>query len=342
MKPLHSPRFCIACLIIPFLFSAHANAQNEMPGRIEGRENQNTITFNQNTITFPSKVIAIAVDPQGQQIYAAAGGQIFVLNRQLKILREMKSKFDFVHDLQVVGQQLWAAGGCASENGGVEIYSIETMKRKKSAVIHSDVIYQLTHDGDRVWTASADRTCVGFQGDQLDATFQVEAHSKQVTCIEWVQGTKLVVSAGLDDTLRIWNGENGKPKFTLRHHQDDVLDLSVRDARDKRLPELVSISRDQTVRFWQPTIGRMVRFKKLESQPTACLWPRGERRVLVGDDMGNLFWIDPQTLQVEILSRLKSPISTIVESPATGKFIVGSGRRLVLIDAAPEPAPNDD
>ena len=61
----------------------------------------------------------------------------------------------------------------------------------------------------------------------------------------------------------------------------------------------VTVSEDRTVRFWQPTIGRMVRFVRLKKTvPLAVRWtPQGDRIVTVGTD-GRFRVIDPETVTV--------------------------------------------
>ena len=61
---------------------------------------------------------------------------------------------------------------------------------------------------------------------------------------------------------------------------------------------VASISEDRTVRFWQPTIGRMVRFAKLESKPLDIVWLSDGRHVAVSCEDGHVRLIDPATVQV--------------------------------------------
>jgi WD40 repeat protein len=73
--------------------------------------------------------------------------------------------------------------------------------------------------------------------------------------------------------------------------------LTLRPPRDG-LPLLASAGGDKTVRFWQPTIGRMVRFARLPSAPLAIDWtPDGERLLAACED-GHLRIIDADSAKV--------------------------------------------
>jgi len=48
--------------------------------------------------------------------------------------------------------------------------------------------------------------------------------------------------------------------------------LAVQPAAEGAKPLVVSVGGDRTVRFWQPEIGRLVRFARLEAIPLAAVW----------------------------------------------------------------------
>ena len=61
---------------------------------------------------------------------------------------------------------------------------------------------------------------------------------------------------------------------------------------------VASVSDDQTVRLWQPTIGRMVRFLKLNSVPLSVVWLPDGSRIAVSCEDGAVRQIDPDTAAI--------------------------------------------
>jgi WD40 repeat protein len=61
---------------------------------------------------------------------------------------------------------------------------------------------------------------------------------------------------------------------------------------------IASAGSDKTVRFWQPTIGRMVRFARLPSAPLAIDWTPDGRSVLVASEDGRLRVIDAEAAKI--------------------------------------------
>ncbi|MGH7129235.1 MAG: WD40 repeat domain-containing protein, partial [Planctomycetaceae bacterium] len=116
----------------------------------------------------------------------------------------------------------------------------------------------------------------------------------------WLDDGQTLITGGLDDTLRVWNAETGQSLRTLSQHTAAVHGISLRPGPPAgALPMIASVSRDRSVRFWQPTIGRMVRFARLdEAFPLAVAWsPDGDRLIAACND-GRVRVIDPDTVQV--------------------------------------------
>ena len=84
----------------------------------------------------------------------------------------------------------------------------------------------------------------------------------------------------------------------LDNHRGPVLDLALRPVSETRLPMVLSVSEDATARFWQPTIGRMVRFASIPARPLQCEWLPGGRYAVVVSTDGHLRLIDPETVEV--------------------------------------------
>ena len=61
---------------------------------------------------------------------------------------------------------------------------------------------------------------------------------------------------------------------------------------------IATASADRTIRFWQPTIGRMVRYIRLASEPLSLVWSPDGKRVLVSCVDGHIRVVDPTNVKV--------------------------------------------
>ncbi|MEJ7637159.1 MAG: hypothetical protein WKF75_04000, partial [Singulisphaera sp.] len=95
-------------------------------------------------------------------------------------------------------------------------------------------------------------------------------------------GRAAVLSAGIDETIRLWDVDSGQSLRTLSNHTRPVHHLALRpNADDDTPPSVASVSEDRTVRLWQPTIGRLVRFVRLKSVPMEVAWTADGRTLYV-------------------------------------------------------------
>ena len=91
--------------------------------------------------------------------------------------------------------------------------------------------------------------------------------------------------------------ESGTLIRTMNQHTKPVNALELRPVRDG-LPMVASAARDRTIRFWQPTIGRMVRYIRLDSEPLNIAWTNDGDRVLATCVDGRVRIIDPVEVTV--------------------------------------------
>lgn len=247
-------------------------------------------------------ITAAAITPDGRAVLIGSQAGIEVRSwPELKFAGNIKTDLANVHDLSFApdGKTLLAAGGSPGEAGNVEVLSWPAAERLQRISEHSDLVYRVawSPDGTAFATAGADGICrvIDLKGNSL---VRYEGHSRAVLAIVYLPDGERIVSAGVDQTLQLWDSSTGKHLRTLDNHLAAVNDLAVQPGTKFELPTIVSVSDDRTVRLWQPTIGRLMRFARVESPARCVVWSADGRQIMVGCNDGSLQIIDPETIAV--------------------------------------------
>ena len=280
-------------------------------------------------------VTAAAFTPDGKSVLVGSQAGIVIRSwPELKVTGQLKTDLGHVHDLAFApdGRTLLAAGGSPAAAGVVEVWSWPDAKLVRRVEDHKDLVYRVAwrSDGSRWATASTDHTCRIYSTDTGKVLVNYEGHSRPVLTIAFLPDGKTVVSAGVDQSLQVWAAETGKPMRTLDNHVGIVNDLAVRPGAPADAPPvIVSVGDDRTVRLWQPTVGRLVRFAKLSSKPLAVAWSPSGDRLLVGCADGQVRALDPDTL--EVVKESAGPggrILTLVPGPSERREALFGGAEL--------------
>lgn len=254
-------------------------------------------------------VTAVAFTPDGKSILAGSQTGLRRLSwPDQKAESAPKSSLTQIHALTFSpgGDSLAVAGGSPGESGIVEVFAWPSGKLRFRIDSHTDVVYAVawSPSGKQLATAAYDRTTQLVDAGDGKRLHQLTGHSRGVLAVAFLPGGESLVSAGVDQSLRVWEASTGRAVRSLENHTAAVNDLAARPVRaDEAVrptspPLLASVSDDRTVRLWQPTIGRLVRFARLTSQPVAAAWsPDGGRLAVVCRD-GRVRVLDPDTLQV--------------------------------------------
>jgi WD40 repeat protein len=247
-------------------------------------------------------ITALAFAPDGKSIVSGSQAGIDVRSwPEIKSIRSLKTSLAHVHDLtfEPEGKLLYATGGSPGEKGVVEFLPWPDGPAGGSLTAHNDLIYRLAvrSDGKGFATASADHLVL-VQNHGEPQPRKLAGHSRAVLAIAYLPDNLTLVSAGADQSLRVWNADEGKLIRTLDNHTAAVYDLAVRPGHAEGPPLVASAGADRTVRLWQPTVGRLVRFARLPSAPLALAWTKNGARLVCSCADGRMRVLDPDTVQV--------------------------------------------
>ena len=247
-------------------------------------------------------ITSLGYSPDGKRIVGGSQAGISIHDSATgRVIEMIDLNMDNVHDVAFSpdGKTLIVAGGNPGETGAVELRSWPTLERQNKIILHDDVIYSVdfSADGTRWVAASGDEVCSVYNIKAEDPLCRFTQHSRGVLSCVFLPDGKTIVSCSRDETLRVWNASTGENIRDLHNHSRDVLDLAVRQT-DSGLPMVASASGDLTVRFWQPTIGRMVRFARLPSKPLCIAWC-GRDKLVAGCSDGSVRLINSDTVEIE-------------------------------------------
>jgi WD40 repeat protein len=248
-------------------------------------------------------ITAAALAPDGKQIVIGSQNGIVIRSwPELVAVESLVTELIHVHDLRFSpdGQILLAAGGAPAETGVTEMWSWPDSNRIRSVVGDEDVIYRVawSPDGNQWATASADGICQTFDARTGERHLRYEGHSRAVLALCYMPDGKSIASVGVDQTLRIWDSHTGEHHRTLDNHVGTISGVAVSPVFSEQSPTVVAtIAEDRTVRFWQPTIGRLVRFTRLPSIPRSLVWSSDASRLYVGCNDGHVRVIDTDSAE---------------------------------------------
>jgi WD40 repeat protein len=154
-------------------------------------------------------------------------------------------------------------------------------------------------------------------------TRYLEGHSRAVLAATFLDKDDGPLTGGVDASIRLWDVPNRTTRRVLSNHTSAINDLKVRPSDDPQaLPMLASASDDRTVRFWQPTIGRLVRFARLDSVALALAWSADGRIVWAACKDGRLRGIDPTDAS-------EKSVQSVIDGVAYSLAVAPDGRILV-------------
>jgi WD40 repeat protein len=308
------PSQCVTAAVWFLVASTHATAANLPP------------------------ITAIAVTPDKAAV--VVGSQAGVEVRawpSLERLAALPTELANVHDLAFSpdGKTLAVVGGHPAIDGGVELYRWPEQELLHRATPHDDVVYAVAwrHDGKELALASADNRVSVIAVATEQAVRFLESHSRAVLAVAYLPNDGGLLSGGVDQSIRLWDVAKGTTQRTLANHTRAVNDLKQRpSANSESLPLVASAGEDCTVRFWLPTIGRLVRFARLESPPSALAWSDDGHVLWAACRDGRVRAIDPESAAlVKDLHAINGVAYAVTIAPDENLIVAGSNGHLQRI-----------
>ncbi|TWU54665.1 WD domain, G-beta repeat [Rubripirellula tenax] len=280
-------------------------------------------------------VTALAFAPSGDRIVSGSQGGVSIREwPSLMNAEDHVVDIGKIQDLQFSpdGTRLLIVGGKPSEVGEWRIVTWPNLTTIASSTAHDDVIHSAIWLSENEFvTAAADNEVIQWQvgasqsaDGRADVVRRLSGHTRRVLSVESLDNGRLLVSAGVDQSLRVWSDEKDltTPLRILDNHTDIVRDLARRPG-EHSIAYLASASADKTVRLWQPSIGRLVRFARLPVEPLCIAWTTDGNHIGVGCIDGNLRIVNATSVKVEqTLPAIAGWAYTILASP-DGSFAVG-------------------
>lgn len=287
-------------------------------------------------LTQPPPVVALAIAPEGSSVLAGSQAGVQVLSLPGLVLQSKpKCDLEHIHDLALSpdGKTIALVGGSPAEQGRVELRSWPAGELSKALTAGGDVAYRAAWnaDGSQLAVACGDKK-VRVIDVASDEVKQFQCHSASVLATAWL-GDDLLLSAGSDQAIRVLDPATGDVRRSLDNHTAAVRDLALRPGKHDGPALVASCGADRTVRFWQPEIGRLVRFVRLPSAPNAICWLSSGSHILAACDDGRLRAIDPATIAVtELEQRLDGIAYAVAVLPdGSAAVLAGAGGQLRLV-----------
>ncbi len=180
-------------------------------------------------------------------------------------------------------------------------------------------------DGNRVVAGEADGTVKVWDVESGNQLYDFIAHKGVVSAIAFhPQKPEIATSGGDDRFINLWSLGNDAVKiFTISGHRDSVNGIIF----DRAGTQLISVSSDRTVRFWDTEFGRpgMVLYGHTDQVYGLALSPDGNHIATTGKDLSVRVWnIAPEGSREYFTFSNGTPIHDLAISP-DGSLMAAAG-----------------
>ena len=216
-------------------------------------------------------------------------------------------------------------------NQVVRLWSLDTNglpEQEKDA----KVLYETKSDGENLWFVKFSPDAqqiltVGGDGAQLwdrttRQTINIFAPHGPVASVKFSQDGQYLVTAGWDNTARIWNVATGQTEQKLIGHRRFVNDATFSPDGKK----VVTASDDHTARIWDVATAREIQqFREHQDKVSTAVFSSDGQRILTASSDGKACIWDAATGEIiQQFDDYQQPLLAAVFSP-NGKYVLAGG-----------------
>lgn len=279
-------------------------------------------------------VTAAAFSPNGTAVMLGSQAGVNILSWPIDgipVGEPLDTKLQNVHDVSFSpdGRSLLLAGGTPTTHGSFELWDWPKRSLRMRVSVGDDVIYHVAwmQDSKRFVTVSADSRCRVIDAETGKPALVYEGHSRAVLAVDLIEDSALAITGGVDQTLRLWDIENGNVLRTLNNHLDTIHDVFAVPGMGAPHPIVATLGADKTVRLWQPTIGRMMRFARLEAEPLCGVASTDGTRLYIGCQDGHVrtIAVDKMNVVSDRVTKLETIYGIMLTPDKQQVFVSGVG-----------------
>lgn len=282
-------------------------------------------------------ITALAFSNDFQQVTAGSQhGLVRIAWPSRAFVAKKDVELDSIHDISFSpdGKNLLVAGGSPGSSGVVQLRGWPDLELRQVWSEHQDVVYQVAwrDDGQEWISVSWDGYANVTRLNATESHVTMTSHSGPVLAATYLDA-ETIATAGADRTIAVWNAATGVPSRILRQHTGTVHALAVQpvsSAGQERF--LASASEDRTVRFWQPNLGRMVRFQRFSSVPRSIAWSKDGAWLVVGCDDGQVVRLDAVSLKITNVSDFKERVLNVLVGANDDWLCLSAGSETLAIE----------
>lgn len=290
----------------------------------------------ENTTSPPST--AILFNQATKNWVSAQGTELVIWDSACKKeLRRVKTQTHKIHDIKfnAIGSQILTAGGIPGESGILEQYSWPEMQLLAKREIPGDTILRVDWNSQQSLIAVAVSTgrLLLLDDSSFESRWEVDAHPNGCTAVQIFAEYGLVASGGNDAAIRTWSIANGDAVRSLSQHTAGITQILATPSGFGASPQMVSISRDQTVRLWDPQTGRLIRFVRLAAVPNEATWESRETGT------ATLLWVLGEDGRLRRVDLKAAAIEQDIQGEKEATYALGHHEnKLIVVGVRSEPA----